>query len=64
MVFALTRTDKMDLDVFLGICEKAIVSCIISELVGVPLDETDTDKSSHNRRLTLEPPSSRANKAT
>jgi hypothetical protein len=54
----------MDLDVFLGICEKAIVSCIISELVGVPLDETDTDKSSHNRRLTLEPPSSRANKAT
>ena len=45
MVFALTRTDKMDLDVFLGICEKAIVGRILSELVGVTLDETDIDKS-------------------
>jgi hypothetical protein len=64
MVFALTRTDKMDLDVFLGICEKAIVSRILSAVVGLTPDKTDTDYSSHNRRLTLEPPSSRANKAT
>jgi hypothetical protein len=44
MVFALTRTDKMELDVFLCICEKAIVSRIFSELVGVTLDETDTQQ--------------------
>jgi hypothetical protein len=25
-ILVLTRTDKMDLDVYLGICEKAIVS--------------------------------------
>jgi hypothetical protein len=35
----------MDLDVLLGICEKAIVSRILSELVGVPLDETDTQQT-------------------
>ena len=44
MVFALTRTDKMDLDVFLVICEKAIVSRTTPELGGITLDDNDAQQ--------------------